>query len=190
MEIKNNEILDHSVSKPRNGGASFTLKNRLIRTLWNIVWFISASWTPPFMYRWRRMLLILFGAKMGWRSDVRGSAKVWYPPFLELHEGALIAERVICYNQAKIVLGKGALVSQGAHLCAGTHNIDDPYFQLVAKPIVIGDSAWVATEAFVGPGSIFGEGSVLGARGVCFHNLAPWTVYVGNPCASIRQRKH
>lgn len=188
MKTGQHEILDHSVTKPLNGGASFTLKNRLIRTLWNIVWFIAASWTPPFMHQWRRLLLIMFGAKVGWRADVRGSARIWYPPLLELHDGALIAERVICYNQAKIILCKGALVSQGAHLCAGTHNIDDPYFQLVAKPIHIGENAWVAAEAFIGPGVTIGNNAVLGARAVAFSDVNASMVYIGNPAKYFRSR--
>lgn len=189
MQKKNNKILDYSVSNPLQGGPSFTLKNRAIRATWNVVWFLAASWTPPFMHRWRRMLLIIFGAKMGCPSDVRGSARVWFPPLLELHDGALVAERVICYNQAKVVIGRCALVSQGAHLCAGTHNIDDPDFQLVAKPISIGEHAWIATEAFVGPGVTIGNYAVLGARGVTFKNVEETMVFIGNPARYVRKRK-
>ena len=34
-----------------------------------------------------------------------------------------------------------------------------------------------------------GDGAVLGARGVAFADLAPWTVYVGNPALEIRKRR-
>jgi putative colanic acid biosynthesis acetyltransferase WcaF len=188
VDFKKNQILDYAVTNALNGGASFILKNRLIRVIWNVVWLIAASWTPPFMHRWRRRLLIIFGAKMGLSSDVRGSARVWYPPFLELHEGALIAEHVSCYNQANIVLGKCALVSQGAHLCTGTHNIDDPNFQLVAKSISIGENAWIAAEAFVGPGVTIGDYAVLGARAVTFKDVGSAMVFIGNPAMCVRKR--
>ena len=36
-------------------------------------------------------------------------------------------------------LGERVVVSQRAHLCAGTHDVRDPNFQLVARPIRIGD---------------------------------------------------
>lgn len=186
---KNDRALNYSITKPLEGGASFTLSNRGKRALWNIVWVIAASWTPKFMSRWRRFLLILFGAKMGWPTDVRGSARIWYPPLLEMHDGALIAERVICYNQAKITIGKSALVSQGAYLCAGTHDVDDPNFQLVQKPITIGEAAWIAAEAFVGPGVFINEGAVLGARSCAFSDLEKYSVYIGNPARKIRERK-
>src|SRR3982750_212037 len=89
---------------------------------------------------------------------------------------------------APISLGRAALVSQGAHLCAGTHDISSATFQLTARPIVIGAQAWIAAEAFVGPGVEVGEGAVLGARGVAFRSLDPWMVYGGNPAKAIKRR--
>jgi putative colanic acid biosynthesis acetyltransferase WcaF len=159
------------------------------RATWNAVWFLFASWTPPAFHPWRRCLLRLFGAKIASVCDVRGSAKVWYPPNLRLAQGALIAERVNCYNMAMVNLGENALVSQGAHLCAGNHDIDSADFQLIAKPINLGPRSWVAADAFVAPGVTLGEGSVLGARAAAFADLQPWTLYIGNPAQAKRARK-
>jgi putative colanic acid biosynthesis acetyltransferase WcaF len=89
---------------------------------------------------------------------------------------------------AKIRLDDYAMVSQGAHLCAGSHDISDPYFQLIVRPIVLGERAWIAAEAFVGPGVTVGKGAVLGARGVAFSDLPPWTVSVGNPSRVLKER--
>jgi putative colanic acid biosynthesis acetyltransferase WcaF len=182
-------LLDAAQSSPLSGGPSFTLRNRLTRSLWALVWLVAASWTPGKWHPWRRLLLRAFGARMGVRSDVRGSARVWLPANLHMADHALIGPKVTCYNQGLITLGERALVSQGAHLCAGTHDIEDPHFALLAKPIHIGPHAWVAAEAFVGPGATLGEGCVLGARAVAFGALAPWTVYSGNPAMVRRQRR-
>jgi putative colanic acid biosynthesis acetyltransferase WcaF len=103
---------------------------------------------------------------------------------------SFLGPRVNCYSMAKITIGDYALVSQGAHLCTGTHDIDSPAFQLYARPITIAAKAWVAAEAFVGPGVTVGEGAVLGARGVAFNDLEPWTVYAGNPAHELRKRQH
>lgn len=102
---------------------------------------------------------------------------------------ALIASRVNCYNMAKVTVGERALVSQGAYLCAGNHDIDDPDFQLIAKPIVLEAYSWVASEAFVAPGVTIGEGAVLGARAVAFNDLEEWKLYLGNPATVRRNRK-
>ncbi|MGB2833344.1 MAG: putative colanic acid biosynthesis acetyltransferase [Methylotenera sp.] len=173
---------------PLDGGPSFSFKNRMVRFVWIFVWKLFASWTPASMHPWRRLLLRLFGARMGKRSDVRGSARVWLPSNLEMEDHALIAENVNCYNQALIKISKLALVSQGAYLCAGSHNIDDPDFQLITRPIHVGSLVWIAAESFVGPGCVIEEGAVLGARAVAFGRLLAWTVYVGNPAKPLRTR--
>jgi len=87
-----------------------------------------------------------------------------------------------------IIIGEKAVVSQGACLCGGTHDISDEDFQLVTKPIVIGARAWVAADAFIGPGVTIGEGAVVGARAVMFKDAEPFGVYVGNPAALIKKR--
>jgi putative colanic acid biosynthesis acetyltransferase WcaF len=96
---------------------------------------------------------------------------------------------VTVYSVAKITLADYAFVSQGSTLCTASHDIEDPYFQTVARPITIGARAWVAAEAFVGPGVTIGEGAVLGARGCAFRDLEPWTVYCGNPARRLKLRK-
>ncbi len=125
----------------------------------------------------------LIGSKV-----VYGKTRIWYPPNLIMEAHALLGPGVNCYNQAPITIGAKAVVSQGAHLCAGTHDINDPDFQLIAKPIAIGAQAWVAAEAFVGPGVSIGEGAVLGARGVAFRDIEPWAVYAGNPAKKLKDR--
>jgi putative colanic acid biosynthesis acetyltransferase WcaF len=134
------------------------------------------------------MLLRLFGANLANTCGIYGSARIWDPRNLEMGAYSCIGRRVICYSMAKITMGPYSLVSQGAHLCSGAHDITDPNFQLKAKPIVIGEKAWVAADAFVGPGVTIGEWAVLGARGVAFSDLAPWTVHVGNPALALRKR--
>jgi putative colanic acid biosynthesis acetyltransferase WcaF len=182
-------ILNARRTRPTEGGASFSLGHRSVRVIWGVVWLVCASWTPPFLHPWRRFLLRVFGANIADTAGIYGSARIWYPPNLEMAEHSCLGRRVNCYCMAKITMGAYALASQGAHLCAGTHDIDDPNFQLSAEPISIGPKAWVAADAFVGPGVMVGEGAVLGARGVAFKDLEPWTVYVGNPVREIRKRR-
>lgn len=95
---------------------------------------------------------------------------------------------VICYSMGPITLGKRAVVSQRAHLCAGTHDYEHPGMQLVTKPIHVGDRAWICAEAFVGPGVTVGEGAVIGARAVVTKDVPPWTVGAGNPFRVIKPR--
>ncbi|MBW6420397.1 putative colanic acid biosynthesis acetyltransferase [Rhizobium sp. XQZ8] len=180
--------LDHKQSKPRDGGPSFSKRHRLIRFAWNLAWTMLAVWTPVPLYGWRRFLLNAFGADIHRTAKIYPNVRVWYPRNLKMAEYSCLAPEVNCYCMDRIEIAAYALVSQGAYLCGGTHDIDDPNFQLIVKPITIKANAWVAAEAFVGPGVTIGEGAVLGARAVAFKNLEPFTVYAGSPAKPIRKR--
>lgn len=181
--------LDAKVSSGVIGRPSFSLANRMIRAIWSVTWIFLAAWTPPPLHPWRRFLLRLFGAKIASTARIYGSARIWYPPNLKMDEFSIIGRQVFCYCQAMVTLEGYANVSQRAFLCAGTHDYDDPNFQLVTKPIIIKQHAWLAADVFVGPGVTVGEGAVVGARGVVFKNLEPWSVYIGNPVKEIKKRR-
>lgn len=181
-------VLDAKSSRPLDGGASFSLGNRIERLAFQLAWFALARWTPRHFNPLRLAVLRLFGARIGKGAMVYGSARIWLPRHLVMGAGSTLGPGVECYAMAPISIGPGTIVSQRAHLCAGTHDHRDPNFQLVARPIVIGSSAWIAAEAFVGPGVTIGDGAVLGARACAFVDLDPWTVYSGNPCEAVAER--
>ena len=88
-----------------------------------------------------------------------------------------------------VTIGRSVTVSQGAHLCAGSHDSRKRTMPLVRPPIEIGDEAWIAADAFVGPKVRVGEGAILGARAVALEDLEPWSIYLGNPAMKVRARE-
>jgi putative colanic acid biosynthesis acetyltransferase WcaF len=183
------EILDATVTRPLEGGPTYSLRNRAFRGLWSLCWLLLASWTPPPLNGWRLFLLRIFGAKVTPQSFIYGSARIWYPPRLELGKHSRVAPFVTLYCVEKIIIHDYATVSQGTHLCTAGHDLEDVNFQTIARTIIVGRRAWVAAECFIGPGVTIGEGAVLGARGCAFRDLEPWTVYAGNPARAIKKRK-
>lgn len=187
-DISQDSILVNDVQSSNNRH-SISIRNQFLRVVWNLTWAIFASWTPPSLRLWRLALIRLFGGRVNWSANVYGSVRIWYPKNLVMDRYACLGPRVTCYCVALIHLKPYAVVSQGSHLCTGTHDVDDDDFPLIAKPIVIGRNAWVAADAFVGPGVSLGDGSVLGARGVLFKNAAAKEIYVGNPARRVRERR-
>lgn len=182
-------LLDARQSNSREGGPSFSLRHRLLRLVWGVVWGILGRLSPVPFHGWRRFLLRLFGARLGATARVYPTAEIWYPPNLKMGEHAVIGPGVICYCMDRITIGDYAIVSQRSHLCGGTHDPDDPHFQLLPKPIAIGSKAWIASEAFVAPGVCIGEGAIVGARGVAIKDVPGWEIWAGNPARKIRDRK-
>ena len=182
------DLLDARQSRPLEGGPTFSLRHRAFRAVWGVTWLLLASWTPPPLHRWRNLLLRLFGARIHPTARVYASVKIWYPPNLVMHAHASLGPGVNCYCMDTITVGEKAVVSQGAHLCCGTHDLADPDFQLQTRPIAISAGAWVAADAFIGPGVTIGQSAVIGARAVLFKHADALGVYAGNPARLIKQR--
>lgn len=171
-------------------GASFTLGNRLARFSWQLVWSLLFRPTPPAMHAWRCWLLGCFGARIGAGCHIYSDARIWAPWNLHMAAKACLGPRVICYSIAPIHLSERVVVSQGAHLCTGSHDYSLESFPLFAKPISIGADAWICAEAFIGPGVNIGEGAVIGARSVVTQSQPAWMVCAGNPARPLKQREH
>jgi putative colanic acid biosynthesis acetyltransferase WcaF len=173
----------------RGYSSHFPLGLRVGRVLWGLVWTLFFRPSPFPLHGWRRMLLRLFGAQLGPEVHVYPSVRVWAPWNLTMAEGSSLGPWVDCYCVDKIELGDWAVVSQRSYLCSATHDIRSPQFELKTAPIRIGARAWVAAEAFVGPGVTIGEGAVVAARAVAVKSVAPWSVVAGTPAKEIAKRK-
>jgi putative colanic acid biosynthesis acetyltransferase WcaF len=160
------------------------------RMCWAAVQGTFFRWSPRSLHGYRAWLLRLFGARIPEPSKVVifPTASVVFPWKLDLGPRAMVGPRVRIYNLARITLGRGANISQNCHLCAGTHDYSRWSMPLVAKPIVVGENAWLGADVFVGPGVSVGELCVVGARSVVVKDLPPRTVCAGNPCRVIKDR--
>ncbi len=167
----------------------FSFRNKAGRVIWNISYiFLFRPFALPFFRKWRIFILRLFGGKINYSSVIYASARVWAPWNLEMHAHACIGRNVDCYNQGKITIKESAVVSQKTYLCASSHDITDRKHPLITKPIVIESQAWVAADAFIGPGVTIGEGAVVAARSAVFKDVDPWTIVRGNPAEFVKLR--
>lgn len=144
--------------------------------------------SPRACFGWRRMMLRLFGARVGRSVHVYPSAQIMMPWNLEIGDESAVGEAALLYSLGPIRIGSRATISQRAHLCAATHDFRKRDLPLVRLPIEIGDEVWVCADAFVGPGVTIGHGAVAGARAVVVKDVAPWTVVGGNPAKQIGTR--
>jgi putative colanic acid biosynthesis acetyltransferase WcaF len=169
--------------------SSFSRSNKLGRICWNITyWIMFRPFGSGYFRAWRSFVLRIFGAKLSPQVNIYASAKIWAPWNLEMGEYACLGPNVNCYNQGKISIGAHTVVSQDAYLCASGHDITDPKFTLILKPIVIEDQVWVAADAFIGPGVTIKQGAVVGARAAVFKDVESGAVVGGNPARFIKKR--
>ncbi|WP_082428177.1 putative colanic acid biosynthesis acetyltransferase [Pseudomonas endophytica] len=170
-------------------GPSFSLKNRLLRLVWNFFYILFFRTSPRPLHKWRALLLKLFGAKIGQGVHIYPGAKIWAPWNLVAGDFIGIADGAIIYNMDIIQIGSYTVISQGAHLCGGSHNYNSPNFQLIAKPIILGEHVWICAEAFISLGVSIPDGVVIGARSLITKPVSEsWVVYAGNPARQISRR--
>ncbi len=177
-----------AVSK-RDCPSPHSTANKAGRVLWAVVWLVLFRLSPRVMYGWRRMLLRLFGARVGRNARISPSVRVWAPWNLTVGDEASLARDVDCYCVDKLRIGDHATVSQEAFLCTASHDIADPHMRLITAPIVIEDQAWVCARAYVAPGVRIGIGAVAGACAVVTRDVADWTVVAGNPARVVKSRE-
>lgn len=168
---------------------SFSLKNKIGRLIWNIACILLFR---PFVSRlfkkWRILILKCFGAKVAWSSHIYASVTIWAPWNLQIGENSSLGPNVDCYNQGKIRIGSNTIISQKTYLCASTHDYTKKDFPLLLKPITIGNSVWVAADAFIGPNVSIGDEAIVAARAVVISNVETKAIMGGNPAKLIKFR--
>jgi putative colanic acid biosynthesis acetyltransferase WcaF len=163
-----------------------------------IIYFKRVIWSfgkvffrlsPRTFFGYRNFILRVFGAKVGKHVHIYNSATITFPWNLEIGNWSAIGENALIYNLGKVIIGEKTTISHKAHICAGTHDYTDPALPLLRPPVIIESQAWVAAEAFIGPGVTVGEGAIIGARAVLVKDAEPWMIYAGNPARKIKMRK-
>lgn len=165
----------------------YSRSEQLRRVLW-VFGSVAIRLSPRPCFAWRRMLLRLFGAKVGREVHLYPSTRIYMPWNVEIGDWAALGEDVFIYSLGKVHIGAGVALAYRAHVCAGSHDFSDPALPLMKPPVVIEDGAWVGTEAFIGPGTTVCKGAIVGARAVVVKDVPPMHIVAGNPARQIGTR--
>ena len=157
--------------------------------IWWLVQAIAFPISPHSFHAIRIGLLRLFGAKIGRGVVIRPTARITYPWKLEIGDYSWIGDDVVLYSLDHIRIGQHCVISQKCYLCTGSHDFQDPTFNLQIAPIELGNGVWLATDSFVGAGVKIGSNTVVGARSSVFNHLPAGQICFGTPCKPHRPRE-
>ena len=73
-------------------------------------------------------------------------------------------------------------------LLTGNHNYQSVNFDLITKPIVLEEGAWIGANATVCPGVTVKSHAVLTVASVATKDLDPYSIYQGNPAIKVKDR--
>jgi len=167
----------------------WSFADKAARAIWYVVQGTLFRYSPRPMYRFRAFLLRCFGARVHKTARIRSTVEIEIPWHLSVGAYTVIGDKAILYCLGKVRVGDRVLISQYAHLCAGTHDYKRVDMPLLKRSIVIEDDAWIAADAFVAPGITVGRGCVLGARASAFSDLPDWKICVGSPAKPVADRE-
>lgn len=160
----------------------------LKEALWLVVRKLVFDLCPFGAYALKRALLRGFGARVGRGVVIKPGVKITFPWKLELGDHVWLGEDCWLLNLDRISVASHVCISQRAMLCTGSHDYTSPTFDLVVKPIRVEAGAWLAADAWVGPGVVVGEHALLAAGSVATRDLEPFGIYQGNPAVKTRVR--
>lgn len=134
------------------------------------------------------ILLRMFGAVIGHGVNIKPSVNIKYPWKLIIGDYTWIGEKAWIDNLDKVTIGNNCCISQGAMLLCGNHNFSKPGFDLMVKPIVLENGAWIGAYAVVAPGVTCKSHAVLAVNSVATKDLEPFSIYQGNPAVKVKDR--
>jgi maltose O-acetyltransferase len=165
-------------------------KNRRKPSLGTALWFeewAKRLWTFPSLlnFCWRGLRLRWRGAQIGSGSVLSAVRLKGKPQWLQIGQDSFIG-RVEMQLEAMVEIGSRVCINDGVKIITASHEVRDPAWGQVARPIRILDYAWIATGAVLLPGVTIGRGSVVGAYAVVSKNVPDYALAVGNP-VNIRE---
>lgn len=137
----------------------------------------------------RRALLRELLGGFGEGSEIRPPFHCDYGAHTFVGARTFINFGLVCLDVATITIGDDVQIGPNVQLLTATHPLEpgprrDKWES--ARPIVIGDNAWLGGGAIVLPGVTIGPDSVIGAGAVVTRDVPAGVVAVGNPARVVR----
>jgi putative colanic acid biosynthesis acetyltransferase WcaF len=160
-----------------------------IRALWSVV--NAVLFLNPVLpaYELKVRVLRLFGAQIGEGVLIKPAVSIKYPWFLTVGDHCWIGERAWLDCLAPLHIGSHVVISQGAYLCCGMHDWEDPGMGSMIAPIVVEDGVWIASFARIAGNVRIGQEAMVALGAVVFNDCEPRGIYRGNPAQRVARRR-
>ena len=138
----------------------------------------------------RRAILHELLGQVGEGADVMAPFECDYGYHISVGARTFINYGAVILDGAEVTIGDDVQFGPSVQLLTALHPLDPTERRRgteTAKPVTIGDGAWLATGVIVLPGVSIGADAVVGAGSVVTGDLPAGHLCLGNPCRVIRQ---
>ena len=147
-------------------------KNVFFEAIWVILFRPIVCSFLPGSY-WRKVILIIFGAKIGKDIRLNYGLKVKFPWKLIIGNFCWIGEDTWIDNLETVKISDNVCISQGVYFCSGNHNYKKSTFDFICKPILIESNVWIGAKSIIGPGYTVGKSSVVSLGSIVKEDIPP-----------------
>jgi maltose O-acetyltransferase len=109
---------------------------------------------------------------------------------ISVGEGFYANFDAVMLDGARITIGDHVLLGPRVGIYTANHAID-PAERVAgacyARPVTIGDAAWIGGSVTIGAGVTIGEGAIVGSGSVVTRDVPARTIAAGNPARVIRE---
>lgn len=133
-------------------------------------------------------LRALFGA-LGEGAAVMPGFACDYGSNIHAGRNLFVNFNCVFLDPAPITIGDDVQVGPAVQVYTATHPTDAAVRRSgleLARPVRIGDGAWIGGGAIILPGVTVGEGAVIGAGAVVTRDVPAGTVMIGGPARELR----
>lgn len=163
-------------------------RSAVVCGLWYVISLVvfQSGWFP--FYGAKRWLLRVFGATVGRDVVIKPHVRIKFPWRCEIGNNCWIGEDVWIDNLAAVRMADDVCLSQGVYLCTGSHDHRRVSFDLIVKPILIEEQAWIAARSIVLQGVTIGRGAIVAAGSVVTADVPFGAIVGGSPSRLIGER--
>ena len=154
-------------------------------------WFVS--YIP--IHHFRRLCYRLSGMKIGSGSTLHMMTRIYDPRHITIGQDTIIGEMATLDGRRQLPDSTGGLtigdhvdIASEVMLWTSQHDLKDPHFSAIEKPIHIEDYVFIGPRAIILPGVTIGRGAVVAAGAVVTKSVPALSIVAGVPAAQIGTR--
>jgi len=131
----------------------------------------------------------LAGVKIGRGSRIHMWANFFQPKNIVIGEDTIIGDHCFLDGRASLKIGSHTAIASQVLIYNSQHDVDDPDFKAIEKPVEIGDYVFIGPRSIILPGINIGKGAIIAAGAIVTKDVAPNEIVGGVPAKKIRDRK-
>jgi len=163
---------------------------RRIRTVWLefVVFLLHVGGYVPF-HLFRRLLYRLAGMKIGKGTSIHTGLHLYDPHNITIGNDTIIGEQAVLDGRDTLRIGDHVALATGVMIYNSQHDIQNPTFKAISKPVIIDDYVFIGPRVVILPGVHIGKGAVVGAGAVVTKDVPERSIVGGVPAVEIGKRQ-